>query len=296
MDHKLRMMELAEALLKRGYEVETPNIEEGRVRRELDKDSKLKQQFINEHFAKIDMSEAILVVNEDKKGIPGYIGGNTLIEMARAYAQGLDVFLLNPAPEMNYTDEILGMQPIVLNGNLDVVDEHVQNLPLVYMSTESALKHSAIARAMRKAGTPVQVDGKKVDSGVNEQPLSIDETYDGAINRQKGLHQLGIGAEYYVTVESGMHPTHKDHNLFGCTVVIIEPKNGKAKIGIDIDVEYPKEMLDKVPSVYPDIGTLVMEEYGATEKDPKPYITNGRLTRRKVIEGAAYHVAVQLEY
>lgn len=85
MAHKLRMKELADELEKREYIVETPDIEEGRVRTELDKDIKLKQRYIDEHFAKIDTSEAILVVNEAKKGINGYIGGNTLIEMARLW-------------------------------------------------------------------------------------------------------------------------------------------------------------------------------------------------------------------
>ena len=295
MTHKLKMKELSEQLEKRGYTVETPDIEEGRVRTEFDKNIKLKQKYIDEHFAKIDASEAILVVNETKHGVEGYIGGNTLIEMARAYGQGLDIFLLNPIPDMSYTDEIRGMRPTVLGGSLDALDTYVANLPLVYMSTESALKHSAVARAMRKAGVSVRIDGKKVDSGVNEQPMTINETYEGAMNRQKALHQLGVAADYYVTVESGQHPAHENHSLFGCTVIIIEPAGKAMKVGIDIDVEYPREWFDKVPSVYPDVGVLVMEEYSATEKDPVPYITQGGMTRRSVIENAAYNVAVQLE-
>lgn len=57
-------------------------------------------------------------------------------------------------------------------------------LPLVYMSTESALKHAAVTSAFERVGIPVRVDGKKVDSGVNEQPMTMEETYEGAKNRQ----------------------------------------------------------------------------------------------------------------
>ncbi len=296
MQFEPRMAELTEALRQRGYEVDKPDIAEGHVYGDnLDANAGLKRGFIDEHFAKIDTSEAILVVNEAKNGIDNYIGGNTLIEIAYAYSQGLDIFLLNPVPEVGYADEIHGMHPIVLDGSLDTLEEYVAALPLVYMSTESALKQAAVARAMRKAGIAVRVDGKKVASGVAEQPMTIEETYDGAMNRQKALLALGTAADYYVTVESGQHQVHKDHSKFGCTVVIVEPGGQPLRVGIDLDVEFPQEWLDKVPAVYPDLGVLVQQEFGASEKDPITCITNGKLTRRNVVENATYNVIAQIE-
>ncbi len=296
MQFEPKMTELADALRQRGYEVDKPNIAEGHVYGDnLDANAGLKRGFIDEHFAKIDTSEAILVVNEAKNGIDNYIGGNTLIEIAYAYSQGLDIFLLNPVPEVGYADEIHGMHPVVVNGSLDALDEYIAAHPLVYMSTESALKHSAVARAMRKAGIPVRVDGRKVDSGVAEQPMTIEETYDGAMNRQKALLALGQMADYYVTVESGQHQIHTNHSKFGCTVVIVEPVNQPLRVGIDLDVEFPQEWLDKVPAIYPDLGALVQQEYGAVEKDPITYITKGKLTRRNVVENATYNVIAQIE-
>lgn len=296
MQHEPRMAELASELASREYEVEKPNVVEGHVYEDnLDANATLKRGFIDEHFAKIDTSEAILVVNEEKKGIAGYIGGNTLIEMSHAYAQGLDIFVLNDLPDLGYTDEIRGMHPIILGGDIDKVDEYVESLPLLYMSTESKIKHTAASRAMRKAGIPVRVGGKKVDSGVNEQPLTIEETYEGAMNRHAHLKELGVKATYYATIESGQHPAHKDHSLFGCSVVALEKAGEAIHVGIDLDLEFPQTMLDKVPSVYPDLGVLVQQEYGAVEKDPFPYFTNGKLTRREVLEKAFYSVATQLE-
>lgn len=278
-----------------GYETEMPNIVEGHIYTDnLDENVNLKRGFIDEHFRKIDTSDAVLIINNTKHDVESYIGGNTLIEIAYAYAQGLEVFLLNPVPDVPYAAEIRGMHPIILGGDLSAIDDYFNALPTVLMSTESPVKHLAVSRGLRKAGIRTKVTGVKVASGVNEQPLSIDETYAGAITRHDNLKRLNQSAEYYVTIESGQHSAHKDHSLFGCAVIVIETAAGVQKIGIDLDVEFPQAMLDKVPSQYPDLGVLVQKEYGAVVKDPYPYFTNNKLTRAKILEDAVYRVAVQL--
>ena len=59
-----------------------------------------------------------MVVNVNKKGILNYIGGNSFLEMGFAHILNKPIFILNEIPEMIYTDEILAMQPVVLNGDL----------------------------------------------------------------------------------------------------------------------------------------------------------------------------------
>lgn len=281
-------------LEQRGYQVDNPDFAEDSSHVALEQDVDKKRGFIDQHFAKIDTSDAILVVNGEKNGVANYIGGNTLMEMTYAYAHGLEVFLLNQVPDVSYRDEIRGIHPIVLGGSLDNLDRYFASLPLVYMSTESPIKHMAISRAMRRAGIPVRVSGKKVETGVNEQPMTIEESYEGAMNRHRNLNKLGVEADYYVTVESGQHPAHAAHSLFGCNAIIVEKMGQEPKVGIDLDIEFPQDMLDKVPSKYPDLGTLVQAEYGAKLKDPYPYFTGGKLNRQKIIENAAYSVVVQL--
>lgn len=70
------------------------------------------------HFNKEVWADAILVMNMDKKGIKGYIGANTLIEMGLALFLKKPIYLFNPLPEMDYSEEIKGMQPIVINQDL----------------------------------------------------------------------------------------------------------------------------------------------------------------------------------
>jgi non-canonical (house-cleaning) NTP pyrophosphatase len=163
------------------------------------------------------------------------------------------------------------------------------------MSTESALKHDAVAHALKRAGIVATVDGKKLDSGVSEQPLSIDETYLGAKNRHDALRSLNMETEYLATVESGLCRIQKDLGMYGCVVVIIERTGDKPYVGFSIDIEYPSDVLDMVPSVYADVGIWAQEAHGAKEKDPYLYLTGGMLSRRDTIETAAFNAAVQLK-
>jgi hypothetical protein len=78
-----------------------------------------KEGAIRDHYEKIDWADAILVVNEEKRGIAGYIGGNTLIEIGVAFYLRKTIFILNSvSSELSYKQEILGMKPIMLDGDL----------------------------------------------------------------------------------------------------------------------------------------------------------------------------------
>lgn len=79
---------------------------------------KIEHDLIHEHFREIDKAEAILVLNYEKKGIPGYVGGNTFLEMGYAFGQDKKIYLLHPIPDMDYQVEMRSMRPIVLDGDL----------------------------------------------------------------------------------------------------------------------------------------------------------------------------------
>jgi len=84
-----------------------------------EKDYARKCWLIKNHFRKIVRSDAILVLNYAKKEFAGYIGGNTLMEMCIAFHYGKPIYILNPIDGgLSYKEEVLGMQPIFLNGDL----------------------------------------------------------------------------------------------------------------------------------------------------------------------------------
>ena len=80
--------------------------------------NKVKYDLIRGYFNKIKESDAVLVVNVNRKNIEGYIGGNSFLEIGFAHILNKPIYLLNKIPEMNYRDEIEAMNPIVVNNNL----------------------------------------------------------------------------------------------------------------------------------------------------------------------------------
>jgi len=78
-----------------------------------------KQKAMRLHFNKVAWSDAILVLNLDKNNVAGYIGPNTFLEMGLALHLNKPIYTLqelpNPSP---YREELLGLKPIVLHGDL----------------------------------------------------------------------------------------------------------------------------------------------------------------------------------
>jgi hypothetical protein len=85
-------------------------------------DTKIKNDLIRGYYEKIKNNDAVLIVNPEKKGVKGYIGGNTFIEMAFGHVLNKMLYCLYPLPEMSYSAEIIAMQPIILNGKFDVFE------------------------------------------------------------------------------------------------------------------------------------------------------------------------------
>lgn len=82
---------------------------------------KIEHDYIRQHYEHILESDAIFVVNLDKNSIKNYIGGNVLIELGQAYVNNKKIFLLNPIPDMSYTEEIIALQPIVIHGDFNKI-------------------------------------------------------------------------------------------------------------------------------------------------------------------------------
>ncbi len=142
LDFTPRTIEIKKKLEERGHRVNIPyftqkvmdgetSYEEFMKKKERDGGDILLRKSVSVDLIKrywdlIRGSDAILVLNLKKKGIDNYIGGSVLMEMGFAYGHGKKIFLFNPVPKRNerihYVDEILDMEPIILNGNLDKLD------------------------------------------------------------------------------------------------------------------------------------------------------------------------------
>ena len=80
--------------------------------------NKDKARFIKSHFQKILKSQSILVVNNTKKGMRGYIGGNALMEMGIAFGSNIKIYLLRSVAKNHpFYEEIAAMNPTVIKGD-----------------------------------------------------------------------------------------------------------------------------------------------------------------------------------
>lgn len=80
-----------------------------------------KSEAIRRHFDKVAWADAILVLNQEKHNLPSYIGPNTLMEMGLAFYFKKPIYLMFDIPIGQFTEEITGMNPTTLRGDLSLL-------------------------------------------------------------------------------------------------------------------------------------------------------------------------------
>ncbi len=136
-----KIIEIYNRLESDGHKVDIPyvtrQIKEGKLSLEkyiLDKqkngDLRYRESYANDvdmikrYYNLIKNCNAILVLNYSKNDIENYIGGSVLMEMSFAYVSDKKIFLLNPVPNISYSDELVSMKPIILNGDLNKITSY----------------------------------------------------------------------------------------------------------------------------------------------------------------------------
>lgn len=130
-----KIREIQRGLLDRGHDVVIPHSieryeikgysEAERLKKGKEFVRNIKPDLTIRHFNEIKDADAILVVNVEKNGVPGYIGGATFAEIMIAFYFGKKIFFLNPVPiheKMDFLrDEIECTSPVVINSDLNAV-------------------------------------------------------------------------------------------------------------------------------------------------------------------------------
>lgn len=118
--------QIKEKLESMGHVITLPNCydapETENSYRGTDKHSTWKAEMIRHSEEVISGVDSVLVLNYEKNGVPNYIGGATFLEMYDAFRLNKKIYMINDIPEGMLKDEIIGFCPIILNGNLDLID------------------------------------------------------------------------------------------------------------------------------------------------------------------------------
>lgn len=124
MSHKDEFIRVINELRDSGFTVSAPDMSEKLDWSTFtDEDIAVRKGgLVRRHFANIALAQVVLVCNYEKKGIDGYIGTNTLMEMTAAFAFEKPIYLLNSIPNQNGREEIIAMEPFVLNGDLSKIE------------------------------------------------------------------------------------------------------------------------------------------------------------------------------
>jgi hypothetical protein len=119
-----RIPAIKAALEQRGHTVTLPNsydaplMELSLKAKSAAEHAAWKRSMLRKDKENIAPMDAILVLNFEKNGQPNYIGGATFMEIATAFTLEKKIFLYNPIPESIFKDELLGICPTILEGNL----------------------------------------------------------------------------------------------------------------------------------------------------------------------------------
>lgn len=124
MQFAAEIKEVARTLEEYGWKVYMPDLSEKSteyLHLPAEEKQAAKRSFITNHFEKIKQSEAILVLNYEKKGVEGYVGSNTLMEIGVAFSLGKTIYLLYSPGEQSCQEEVLALASVVLNGSLELL-------------------------------------------------------------------------------------------------------------------------------------------------------------------------------
>ena len=122
-----KIPEIKRKLEEKGHKLKMPNSYENPFHElELkrfgkEQHIKWKAEMMRKDETNIKTQDAVLVINLEKNNISNYIGGATFLEIYLAWKLNKKIFLYNPIPKCSFTDELEGMSPIIINGNLDLI-------------------------------------------------------------------------------------------------------------------------------------------------------------------------------
>jgi len=148
----------------------------------------------------------------------------------------------------------------------------------ICVGSNNPVKVGAVRNAFEQYYPECEVIGKKVDSGIAEQPMSEEETVRGATNRAHAALEyadLGVGLEGGVTTINGV--------MFECAWCVIVDKNGKKGMGGGLYFELPPIVADKIRTggeLGPIMNELTGEDNVKEKSGAIGIFTKGKLDRK----------------
>lgn len=155
----------------------------------------------------------------------------------------------------------------------------------IAVGSTNPTKILAVKEVMEKIYDGPEVFGVDVESGVSDQPVGIEETLEGAINRARKALELG-DADLGVGIEAGIYPVPRSlTGYFDIQFCAVVDREGWLTIGHGPGFEYPPYVIERIKKGL-EAGRAMDELVG--EKDLKRktgaigFLTHGLLPRKEL--------------
>jgi len=163
---------------------------------------------------------------------------------------------------------------------------------ILAVGTRNPVKVSAVTHIVEKLlHEKLEVIAVEVSSGVPNQPMGLEQTIRGAVNRAKQAVSSVSSAELGIGIEAGLVKVPETlTGYFDIQFAAIADKKGKVTIGCGPGFEYPPKVLSEALGKGKEIGD-VMESLTGIENIGERigavgFLSQGELDRQRLTEQA----------
>jgi inosine/xanthosine triphosphatase len=106
-------------------------------------------------------------------------------------------------------------------------------MPHIVLASKNPVKAQATENGFKKMfpEQDFQIMLTSVPSGVSDQPMSNEETYQGALNRVDNARIAFPESDFWIGIEGGVEPSEHGWEAFAWIVVKSKEMNGKGRTG-----------------------------------------------------------------
>lgn len=159
---------------------------------------------------------------------------------------------------------------------------------VVAVGSTNPAKVEPVAEVLRELFGECRVRPVDVDSGVPAQPLSFEETREGAERRARGALEAVAEAVWGVGVEGGVHIDEQGRGWL-VTVAAVVDRRGAVSIGEGLRLMLPDLMVRAV-NAGRELAEVVDSYFGVSGSKVDPgavgHLTKGLITRRQLVAHA----------
>jgi inosine/xanthosine triphosphatase len=156
----------------------------------------------------------------------------------------------------------------------------------VIVASTNPVKINAVKHAFKKMFSKenFKLIGISVPSGVPEQPIGDDETFNGAYNRAKNASKQIHKADYWVGLEGGIRRVDDDMEVFGWIVVKSKMKLGKSRTATFILPQKITQLVNKGMGLGPADDVVFKIKNSKQKQGSVGILTGGVTDRTKYLE------------